>query len=190
MNIFLLAASALALLYAIIKPLSDGLFDTSAWVAKMLTPPDADEESAKRFMKFGQAALMEGWLSNIPFIASILFFASIAVSFFYHWWAVIVIYFLTATLAELMKLFWGRSVSYYLAFIYHKMLNRAVDYKRDNDVERFEAADSYRKDLERILVLYEGSRLRPPTPKQLKDVPNGDLSYWLEAHEQQGAGKT
>jgi hypothetical protein len=47
-NIFLLAASALALLYAILKPLGDGLFDTSAWVAKMLTPPDAQEEQASR----------------------------------------------------------------------------------------------------------------------------------------------
>ena len=62
MSMLLLAASVLALLYAILTPLSDGLFDTSAWVAKMLTPPDADEESAKRLMKFGQAALMEGGL--------------------------------------------------------------------------------------------------------------------------------
>jgi hypothetical protein len=42
-NILLLAASALALLFAVLKPLGDGLFDTSAWVAKTLTPPDADE---------------------------------------------------------------------------------------------------------------------------------------------------
>jgi hypothetical protein len=185
-NIFLLAASGLALLYAIFKPLGDGLFDTSAWVAKMLTPPDADEESAKRLMKFGQAALMEGWLSNIPFIASILFFASIAVSFFYHWWAPIIMYFVAGTLGVLTKLFWGRSVSFYLSFIHHKMVNRRVDYKRDNDVERFEAADSYCKDLQQVMLLYDGSGLRPPTPKQLKDVPNGDLSYWLEAHGQQG----
>ena len=38
-------------------------------------------------------------------------------------------------LAVLTKLFWGRPVSYYLVFIYHKMVHRAMDYKRDNDVE-------------------------------------------------------
>ena len=75
MNIFLLAASVLALLYAVLTPLSNGLCDASAWAAKMFTPPDADEESARRVMKFGQAALMEGWLGNIPFINSIVFLA-------------------------------------------------------------------------------------------------------------------
>jgi len=60
MNVFLPAASALALLYAILKPFGDGLLDTSAWVAKMLTSPDADEESAQRLRKFGQAALWKG----------------------------------------------------------------------------------------------------------------------------------
>jgi hypothetical protein len=184
-NIFLLTASVLALVYAVLKPLGDGLFDTSAWVAKMLTPPDADEESAQRLRKFGQAALMEGWLSNIPFIMSVVFFGAIILAFFYHWWAAIIIYFAATILGVLMKLFWGRSVSYYLSFIHHKMVNRKANYKRDNDVERFEAADSYCTDLQRIMFLYDGLRLRPPTPKQLKDVPNGDLSYWLEAHEQQ-----
>jgi hypothetical protein len=187
MSMFLLAASVLALLYAILKPLGDGLLDTSAWVARMLTPPDSDEESAKRCMKFGQAALMEGWLSNIPFITAIVFLCALILSFFYHWWAAIIMYFAATMLGVLTKLFWGRSVSYYLSFIYHKMVNRASDYKRDNDAERFEAADSTCKDLQRIMLLYDGSWLRPPTPKQLKEVPYGDLSYWLEAHEQQSA---
>ena len=186
MNILLLAASALALLFAVLKPLGDGLFDTSAWIAKTLTPPDADEESAQRFRKFGQAALMEGWLSNIPFILSVVFFGAIILAFFYHWWAAIIMYFAAGTLGVLTKLFWGRSVSYYLSFIHHKMVNRAANYKRDNDVERFEAADSYCRDLRQVMFLYDGSGLRPPTPKQLKDVPTGDLSYWLEAHEHKG----
>src|SRR5262249_7279968 len=118
-----------------------------------------------------------------PFVASIVFFSSIIVSFFYHWYAAIIMYFVAATLGALTKLFWGRSVSYYLSFIHHKMVNRATDYQRDNDTERYEAADSYCKDLQQVMFLYDGSRLRPPTPKQLKDVPYGDLSYWLETNE-------
>jgi hypothetical protein len=38
------------------------------------------------------------------------------------------------------------------------------------------------KDLQQVIFLYDGSGLRPPTPKQLKEVPNGSLFYWLEAH--------
>jgi hypothetical protein len=105
---------------------------------------------------------------------------------FYHWWAAIVLFFVTIVLSELTKLFWGRSVSYYLALIYHKMVNRAADYKRDNDMERFEAAESYCKDLQRLMFRYQGSQLRPPTPKQLKEISYGDVSNWLEAHKHTG----
>lgn len=179
----LLIALGLALLYAALKPLGDGLFDTSAWVAKILAPAEIEQtETTKRLSKFGQAALTEGWLSNIPFIAGILFWCSIILSFFYDWWAAIAMYFVATVLGVLTKLFWRRSASFYLSLIEHKMLNSAADYKRCNDTERLEVAESYCKDLQRIILLYEGSGLRPPTPKQLKDIPSGDLSYWLDAH--------
>ena len=183
----LLIALGLVLVYAILRPLADGLFNTSAWVAKILAPPDTgDWESAKLLLTMKQAALMEGWLSNIPFITGIVAWSSVIVSFFYHWWAAIVTFFVSTVLGVLTKALWGRSVSYYLLFIHHKMVNRAADYKRDNHAERFEAAESYCKDLQRIMLVYESSGLRPPTPKQLKDIPYGDVSYWRETHEHAG----
>jgi hypothetical protein len=128
----------------------------------------------------GQAALMEGWLSNIPFIASLLYVASIVAGFVYHWWGAILMYFVATILGMFTKRLWVRSVSYYLPFLYHKMLNRAIDYKAKNDIERAEASESYCRDLERIMFLYQDSHLRPPTPKRLKEVPNGDVTYWLQ----------
>lgn len=179
--IFLLIALGLALLTAILKPLGDGLFDTSMWVAKVLAPEDIGEnEDSKQFLKFQQAALMEGWLSNIPFIGSIFFFSSLIVAFFYHWWAPILIFFMTTFLGVLLKLFWGRSVSHYLSLLYHKMAHRAADYTRDNDVVRADAAESYCTDLQELMAIYHDSRLRPPTPKQLKSVPWGDRYFWLD----------
>ena len=146
--IFLFTALGLALLSAILKPLADGLFDTSMWVAKVLAPGEIDDdETSKRFLKVSQAALMEGWLSNVPFIASIFFFSSLVVAFLYHWWAPILIFFVTTLVGVLLKLFFGRSVSYYLSFLHHKMANRIADYKRDGDFERLDAAQSYCKDL-------------------------------------------
>jgi hypothetical protein len=180
---YLLISIGLALAYAILKPLSDGLFDTSMWVAKILFPTETecmDNDTIKQSLKMGQAALMEGWLGNIPFIATILFFLSIITGFIYHWWGGILMYFVSITLGVITKMFWGRSVSYYLPFLYHKMVNRTVDYKMKNDLERSEAGESYCKDLQKIIAIYQGSRLRPPTPKQLKDIPYGDVYYWLE----------
>src|SRR5439155_3299090 len=118
--------------------------------------------------------------SNIPFIASIFFFSSLIVAFFYHWWAPILIFFVATFLGVLVKLFWGRSVSYYLSLLYHKMAHRAADYKRDNDITRSDAAESYCKDLEELMITYHGAGLRPPTPKQLKSIPYGDRYFWLD----------
>jgi ABC-type multidrug transport system fused ATPase/permease subunit len=179
--IFLVIALGLALVYAVIKPLGDGLFDTSMWAAKLMAPTDiGDNEDTKRFLRFGQAALMEGWLSNVPLISMAFFYASVIVAFFYHWWAAILMFFFAVTLGVFTKLFWGGSVSYYMSFLHHKLVHRAANYKRDNDAERSEAAESMLRDLEEITSIYHGSRLRPPTPKQLKDVPYGDLYYWLD----------
>jgi hypothetical protein len=182
-KLFLAIALGLALLNAAMKPLSDGLCDTSMWAAKLMAPPDIGEcDDTKQFLKFGQAALMEGWLSNVPFISSILFFSSLIVAFFYHWWAPIVVFFVPTIVGVFLKLFWGGSVSYYLSFIHHKLVHRVANYKRDNDFERADAGESMLRDLEQIMAIYHGSRLRPPTPKQLKNVPYGDLYYWLETN--------
>jgi hypothetical protein len=176
----LIISVVLALGYSALKPLSDGLLDTSMWVAKILAPSDAkDNDATKHFIKIGQAALMEGWLSNVPFISSILFFSCVITGFCYHWWAGMLSYFVAIILSVLMKMLFGRSVSHYLVFLYQKMVNRAADYKKSNDATRLEACESFCRDLERIIILYQGSRLRPPTAKQLKGNPYGDVYYWL-----------
>ena len=91
-------------------------------------------------------------------------------------------FFVAATLGTLTKIVWLRPVSYYLPLLHHKMVNRAADYKTKNDVDRLEASESYCKDLQRIIFLYQDSKTRPPTAKQLKEIPYGDLYYWLD-HE-------
>jgi len=179
---YLLIAIGLALAYAILKPLSDGLLDTSKWVAKLFAPADADSHgsSATRLLLLGQAALMDGWLSNVPFITTILFFLSIIFGFVHNWWwGGILVFFVSVNLGVLAKLVWTRPVSHYLHFLHHKMVNRAADYKAKNDLERSNACELYCSHLQRMIVLYQGSGLRPPTPKQLNAIPYGDLYAWL-----------
>jgi hypothetical protein len=178
---FLLLAGGLAVVYAALKPLSDGLFDTSMWVAKMLTSPDAEEnKTTQQFVKMGQAALMEGWLSNIPFVTTIVFFSSILSGFMYRWWGGVVICCVSVVLGALTKSLYRRPVSYYLPLLFHKMVNRAVDYRAKNDIERSEASDSYCEDLKQIIVLYQNSPVKPPSAKELERIPYGDLYYWRE----------
>ena len=180
LSMYLVIAMSLAVIYAALKPLARGLYDTSMWVAKTLAPPESENnDTTKQFLRMGQAALMDGWLSNIPFASSILFFSSILAGFLYHWWGGILMYLVAGILGALTDLLFTRSVSYYLPFLYHKMLNRAVDYKARNDLERAEAADSYCKDLGELMDIYQHSRRRPPTEKQLQEIPYGDPYYWF-----------
>jgi hypothetical protein len=178
---YLLIAIGLALTYAILTPLSQGLLDTSMWVAKILAPTDLENNAtSKQFLKMGQAALMEGWLSNVPFITTILLFSSIIIGFAHSWWGGILMLFVSIILGALTQTLWTRPVSHYLLFLYHKMVNRAADYKTKNDLERLKAAESYCNDLQQIILLYHNCQLRPPTRKELNRVPCGDLYYWLK----------
>jgi len=183
---FLVIAMILALGYAMIKPLRDGLFNTSMWVAKMLAPKDIGEsQEASQFLKVTQAALMEGWLSNVPFLDMLLLLSSVIAGFIYSWWGGFLALLVAVIFGELTKIFWLRSVSYYLYLLHHKMVNRLADYKAKNDSVRVEASESCCKDLEQIIVLYHGAGLRPPTQKQLAHIPYGDMGYWRSHGSQQ-----
>jgi hypothetical protein len=177
---YLAIAGVLVLVYVTLKPLSHGLLDTSAWVAKILAPSDIDDEAMKRlFLRTSQAAMMEGWVSNVPFFNAIVSIAAIVVGFIHSWWGGVLVFFGEGTLGALAKIMFGQPVSFYLSLIHHKMANRAADYRAKNDAERAAACEEYCKDLERIMLIYQGSGLRPPTRRQVKDVPYGDLYHWL-----------
>jgi hypothetical protein len=177
---YLAIAGVLLVVHAGLKPLGDGLLDTSQWVAKILAPPAIDDECTMRqFLRVSQAAMMEGWLSNVPFFNMFIGIAAIVLGFIYSWWAGLLVIFGLVVLGALAKIVFGRPVSFYLAVIYHKMVNRAADYKAKNDAERAAACEIYCKDLENKMLIYHGSGLRPPSPRQLNNVPYGDLHYWL-----------
>ena len=178
---FLLISLVLAAIYTLLKPLGDRLYDTSKWVARILAPADMeDNETGRQFVRISQAALMEGWLSNVPFIESLCFYFSLIAGTIYHWWCGLLMVFVIGFLGMNTKRVWGRSVPHYLAYLFHKMANRAADYRKENDTERLSASESLCDDLTKLIVLYEGSRLGPLNPKQLKKIPFGDVHYWLE----------
>ena len=174
-------AIGFGLICVVLTPLGDGLFDTSMWAAKIMLPPEAvKNENANQLLKITQAALMEGWLSNIPFVTAMAGLSAVIISGFYHWWLTFVFFVVIVIFRVLVKLFWTRDACYYLLCMHQKMIHRAADYRRDNDLVRFEAAEETCRDLEKIISVYDVTRLKPPTEKQLKEIPYGDLLYWRE----------
>jgi ABC-type multidrug transport system fused ATPase/permease subunit len=180
---FVVASALLVLVYVGLKPLGDGLTDTSAWAAKVMAPPGSgDNDTTKQYLRFTQAALMDGWLSNVPFFNSIAMFAALVSAAFYHWWAVPVVFVVAVFFGTLSKMIWGRSVSHYLMFMHARLLNRAATYRQKNDNERAEATESMASDLQQIITVYMNTSLRPPTAKQLQPMPYGDVGFYLNAN--------
>lgn len=181
MSIYSTIALSLATVYLVQKPLSAGLFDTSIWISTILAPPELENNaSTKQFLKIQQAALMDGWLGWTQSISLFLFLSSIITGFLHSWWLGIIMYLTTATGGIIMKLLFMRPLSHYVSLISHKMVNRAADYKWQNDTVRFQAAESLSCDLMQIIHVYKNSQLRPPTEDQLKKIPYGNLYYWIE----------
>ena len=85
-------------------------------------------------------------------------------------------------IGTLTKIIWGRSVSHYLMFMHARLLNRAATYRQKNDNERAEAAESMASELWQIIAVYMNASLRPPTAKQLRAMPYGDVSFYLNAN--------
>jgi hypothetical protein len=178
----LVASALLVLVHVALKPLGDGLTDTSAWAAKVMAPPGSgDNDTTKQGLRFAQAALMDGWLSNVPFFSYNALVAALVFAALYHWWVAPIVFVVAVFIGTLTKIIWGRSVSHYLMFMYIQLLNRAATYRQKNDNERAEAAESIASELSQIIEVYMNACLRPPTAKQLQAMPYGDVSFYLNA---------
>ena len=126
---FVVASALLALLCVVLKPLGDGLTDTSAWAAKVMAPPGSgDNDTTKQYLRFAQAALTDGWLSNVPFFNTIAMVAALVFAALYHWWAVLIVFAVAVFIGTLTKVIWVRSVSHYLLYMHARLLNRAATY--------------------------------------------------------------
>lgn len=176
-----LLSIVLLLAYLALHPLASGLVDTSAWVAKILVDESmSDMPQLKMLLRSHQAALMDGWLSNVPFISTLCVLSSLVIAFFAHWWLGITVILSVAIGGFLVRAFFGRTVGTYVAMLYGKMSNRVANFRRDGDVDRLAAGEEYLEKLREILLLYAEPRIRPPTPKQLKTCPLGDATWWLD----------
>jgi hypothetical protein len=180
---FVVSSTLSVLVYVVLKPLGDGLMDTSAWAAKVMAPADSgDNDTTKQFVRIVQSSLMDGWLSNVLLVDSIALYAALIFAAIYHWWAVPIVFLVAVFFGTLTKMIRGRSVSHYLMFMHGRLVNRAVTYKLKNDTERAEACESTASELQQIIVVYMNASLRPPTAKQLKAMPYGDVSFYLNAN--------
>ena len=171
-------AIVIAVIYAFLKPYGDGFLDTSMWVSKILAPADTDDiKESKQFLKMNQAALLDGWPSNIPFSVTILGVSAIVLGFIYSWWGGLLMFVILGFGAGTTKFFLTRQVTYFLTVLCGRLGSRYANYRRDNDSERASAIKELQLELEKIMAIYLDSGIKVPSQKQIKSNPCGDAYY-------------
>lgn len=176
----LLVAIAIAVIYGCLKKFSDGLSDTSLWIAKIMMPQGSEKIiESKSILKENQAALMDGWPSNFPFIAYLLPIASIIIGFIYSWWGGIVMIVIVIFCGAVAEFIFRRPLTYYLLIYLGRMANRFANYKKNNDLVRAAATEVFTDKIKEILNIYLGSGIGVPDSKEIKDNPYGDISFLL-----------
>lgn len=89
---------------------------------------------------------------------------------------------ISSFLAGSTEFFFKQDVSRFLALYIGVLLNRAADYKKNNDNERADACEGLKNDLLIIFELYLNTGVKVPTPKQIKNNPAGDNIYLLNLY--------
>jgi hypothetical protein len=174
-------AIGLAIIFGIVKPYADGILDTSLWLAKITMPEGVEEMSnAKQLLKIRQAALVDGWPSNIPFVNTIIFVAAIALGFVAHWWAGIVVIGVIGFVGGLCGKLINKPVIWYITLLSQRLANRMADYAKTNDNERELACREMQEDIIPVMVLYGTTDCKVPTTKQIAANPYSDINYFLE----------
>ena len=173
-------ALCLAFINALITPYCNGLYYTSLWYAKISTPEEmAGTPEEKQFNKTIQAALTDGWPSTVIALHSTLIYVIVIVGIVYVWWWGIIIFVIAVFLSGTIDHFFKKNLTYILNLYSYRLANREADYRKNNDLQRADAAHEFNAELMRISFLYFDTKIKVPTTAQIKENPAGDPLYLL-----------
>jgi hypothetical protein len=175
--IWLWIALVLAVVYGLLDPFCSRLQAASLWAGKVLTPPEL-ATSAPRGL---QEALTNGWPSTAIVVGPLFIWAAALIAFFYHRWAVPLVYLFAIVVAILAKStqLASHALERYLMLLMAHASQRAADYPIKGDSERAEAAQQLTSDMQTLLRLYVGTNVPTPTWKQAQNTPFGEAGSLL-----------
>ena len=85
-------------------------------------------------------------------------------------------------LKKITILYFTPSLAYYLKRNRKNVLRKIEGYKKDDD-EDLEEYEEYLADLEKIILIYKDSKLKPPDSSELQDIPYGDINYFIDNYK-------
>ena len=173
-----------SLIYAVLKPFSDGLLDTSLWVGKILTEQfeDSSEEILKlqkKKMKSIQLGLLDGWPSFFVAMPIYLTVLALGLGFWANWKIGLIVFGVLVVDFIIIKPLLSKPIDFFLEIILKRMTNRYANYIKKNDLVRADVTKELCDNLEELLALYFNKKIFPPDTQKIKEVPYGDKLYLL-----------
>ena len=166
----------LALISAVLSPLTRRLQATGLWLGKVIASPEMASVQPRGL----QDALTAGWPSQLGLAVGILPLAATAIAFVRGWPAallVLVLYLLSRNVADRMP-YVPRSVDWYINQLLQHAYRRQANYLKAGDVERAEAARSLAKMVQPVLARFLGTGVQAPDILVAQRTPLGDPE-WL-----------
>jgi hypothetical protein len=165
-------------------PYWNRLANTSLWIGRALTDPEFETTGGSLALpKITQAALMEGFPSNMYLITAFSPYVSGALSgvigFLYSWWVAVFIFLGSPLVSILIARKSSRDIEHFIMYLMHRIANRTANYKVKGDKNRIEAGESIYNDLSKLLSIYANSGVKAPSAKLAGSAPCGDPSYLL-----------
>jgi hypothetical protein len=179
----LIQAVILALIFCLIRPYNKGLFNTRKWIAKIREPKGTlDNEETNITLLQKDVKIMSIDLVLKPTMNTVFLLAGIIMGFLYKWWGGLLVIAITRLLKEVTILYLTPSLAYYLKRNRRIVMKKIEGFKED-DEDELEEYKKYLADLEKILVIYKDSKLKPPDSRELRDIPYGDINYFINNYE-------
>jgi len=170
------SALAVAVIGSLVAPFAHRLQGTSLWAGRVLVSPEASHALPRGL----QAALMDGWPSNIGLLLNLPFIAA-ALGFVYAWWGGILVFAVSMAVSTLA----GRTplasnkLERYLVLLWGHAQQRAADYQMRGDRDPANAVRYLSNEVQTLLSLYAGSGVKAPDVLEAKQTRFGDRESLL-----------
>ena len=178
----LIQAVILTLIFCIIRPYNKGLFNTRRWISKIRQSNNNNDAEAHLTLLEKDVKILSVDLILKPTINSLFLIIAIIMGFIYRWWGGLLIIAITIMLKKITILYFTPSLAYYLKRNRKNVIRKIEGYKKDDD-EDLEEYEEYLADLEKIILIYKDSKLKPPDSCELQDIPYGDINYFIDNYK-------
>jgi len=164
----LIAISSVVIIF--LGPLVNKMQSVTLWVGKKIAPRGLDKESPNGF----QDAITPKSQNTGNILVMISYLVLLVSGSFIMWYGGVVGIIFALTLSSIAGKFYANDVGTYLSKIIHSISNRVADYKKNNDLDRADAANEMLQKLQMLYVEIRDESIEIPSFKEVRAMKVGE----------------